>query len=85
VNLTDLRCVVAVIEAGSFVGASRALDTVQSNVSERIRSLERELGGALFTRGRRGIVATAKGKLLYQHARRVLADFEKIEEIVKAA
>lgn len=80
-----MRCFVAAYEAGSFVRAAQRLGTVQSNVSKQIADFEDELGVPLFRRGYRGIVPTAKGRLLYAHAGRVIADVEKIAKIVKAA
>ena len=49
-DLRDLRYFIAVYEAAGFSRASRALGTVQSNVSARIRNLEDSLGVELFRR-----------------------------------
>ena len=48
-DLRDLQYFVAVYEAQGFSRASRFLNTVQSNVSARIRLLERSL--AMLTEG----------------------------------
>ena len=51
--------------------AAPELNTVQSNVTTRIRSLEQELGTALFNRHSRGVTLTAAGRRLLPYAARV--------------
>jgi len=72
-DIKDLRYFVAVYEEGGFARAGILLETVQSNVSARIRRLEVALGVQLFERHRRGVQATEKGEKLYRHAKRVIA------------
>ena len=81
-DIKDLRYFVAAYEAKGFARAAVALNTVQSNVSARIRKLEAFLGETLFERHHDGVVATAKAELLYRAARRVLAKFDEIPEAV---
>jgi len=76
-DIKDLRYFVAVYEEGGFAHAGVLLQTVQSNVSARIRRLEVSLGVQLFERHRRGVVATEKGEKLYRHAKRVIALLEE--------
>ena len=76
-DIKDLRYFVAVYEEGGFARAGVLLDTVQSNVSARIRRLEVALGVQLFERHRRGVVVTEKGEKLYRHAKRVIALLEE--------
>jgi DNA-binding transcriptional LysR family regulator len=76
-DIKDLRFVVAVVEEGGFARAGILLETVQSNVSARIRRLEVVLGVKLFERHRRGVVVTDKGEKLYRHAKRVIALLEE--------
>jgi DNA-binding transcriptional LysR family regulator len=51
--------------------AAAELNTVQSNVTARIRALETELGCPLFERHSRGVALTAAGQRLLPYARRV--------------
>ena len=81
-DIKDLRYFVAVYEEGGFARAGILLDTVQSNVSARIRRLEAALGVQLFERHRRGVAATEKGEKLYRHAKRVIALLEETPEAV---
>jgi DNA-binding transcriptional LysR family regulator len=76
-DIKDLRYFVAVYEEGGFARAGVLLETVQSNVSARIRRLEVTLGVQLFERHRRGVQATDKGEKLYRHAKRVIALLEE--------
>jgi DNA-binding transcriptional LysR family regulator len=76
-DIKDLRTFVAVYEEGGFARAGVLLETVQSNVSARIRRLEVALGVQLFERHRRGVQATEKGDKLYRHAKRVIALLEE--------
>jgi DNA-binding transcriptional LysR family regulator len=83
-DIKDLRYFIAVYEANSFMRASIALATVQSNVSMRIRRLEDDLRATLFVRGRRGVRPTKEGELLYRYAKDVLKKMnEAREEITK--
>jgi DNA-binding transcriptional LysR family regulator len=51
--------------------AARALNTVQSNVTQRVRRLEEALGVSLFERSRHGARLTAAGERLMPYAARV--------------
>ena len=83
-ELKDLRFFVAVYEEGSFTKAASRLATVQSAVSDRIRRLERDLGAPLFLRYHRAITPTQKGKLLHDHAKRVLVQVGDLEMAIRA-
>jgi LysR family nitrogen assimilation transcriptional regulator len=82
-DVKDLRYFVAVYEARSFSRATNELDTVQSNVSLRIRNLEDFLGGPLFERRYREVAPTERGDKLYTHAKSVIAALEATERAVR--
>ena len=71
-ELLGLRTFVAVVDEGGVQAASKALHTVQSNVTSRIKRLEQELGSALFYRQGRGLALSPSGKELLKHARELL-------------
>ncbi len=76
-DAADLRVFEAVARLGGMSRAAVELNTVQSNVTARIRQLEDELGTALFQRHSRGVALTAAGRRLLPYAaraRRLLAD-----------
>ena len=61
---TDLKIFAAVARLGSMRAAADELNTVQSNVTARIRVLEDEIGVPLFERHSRGVTVTAAGRRL---------------------
>ncbi len=67
----DLSVFSAVARAGGINRAAQALNTVQSNVTQRIRQLERELGVPLFHRHSRGVTLTPAGAQLLPYAQRI--------------
>lgn len=76
-DASDLRIFETVVRLGSMSRASEALNTVQSNVTSRIRALEEELGVVLLHRTNRGVSLTPAGKRLLPYTAivaRVLAD-----------
>src|SRR3954469_4490560 len=79
-NSTDLMFFAAVAETGGIGRAAAVLNTVHSNVTARIRSLEQALHTPLFYRGTRGVTLTRAGGRLLPYARqvsRLLADAEQ--------
>ncbi|HEY6898423.1 MAG TPA: LysR substrate-binding domain-containing protein [Rhodocyclaceae bacterium] len=71
-ELVALRTFQAVVEEGGIQAASRKLNTVQSNVTIRIRRLEEELGTELFFRKGRRLELAPSGRVLLDYARRML-------------
>jgi len=72
-ELSDLRCFCAVVEAGGVISASRRLHRVPSAVSTRIRGLEGDLGVALFVREGQRLRLTEAGSRLHAYARQMLS------------
>src|SRR6266550_7300869 len=70
-DAADLRIFEAVARTGAMNKAALELNTVQSNVTARIRALEEQLGVDLFERSNRGVSLTAGGQRLVPYARRV--------------
>jgi len=71
-ELLSLRTFQAVVEEGGILSASHKLNTVQSNVTTRIKRLEEELGAELFYRRGRGLELAPSGKVLLDYARQLL-------------
>jgi DNA-binding transcriptional LysR family regulator len=67
----DLAVFRAVARAGGITKAASDLNTVQSNVTQRIRLLEAELGVPLFHRHTRGVSLTSAGANLLPYAERI--------------
>jgi DNA-binding transcriptional LysR family regulator len=73
----DLKIFEAVARLGGMNRAAAELNTVQSNVTARIKALEADIGCALFERHSRGVSLTAAGRRLLPYADRagrLLAD-----------
>jgi DNA-binding transcriptional LysR family regulator len=74
-EIRHLAALVAVADEGSFGRAATALGFTQSAVSQQIAALERAVGMPVFDRpkGPRPAELTPAGRLLLDHARRMLA------------
>jgi DNA-binding transcriptional LysR family regulator len=73
VELTDLKTFSAVARTGGITRAAEELNTVQSNVTQRVKALEAEIGTALFERHSRGMTLTGAGRRLLPYAQRMAA------------
>lgn len=78
----QLEHFVAVGEERHFTRAAERVHIVQSALSSSIRSLEAELGVALFLRTTRRVELTEAGRALMPEARRVLAAVEAARDAV---
>jgi DNA-binding transcriptional LysR family regulator len=67
----DLATFEAVARLGGMGRAARELNTVQSNVTQRVRRLEEALGVSLFERSRAGARLTSAGERLMPYATKV--------------
>lgn len=79
-DTADLRMFEAVARLGVMGYAALELNTVQSNVTARIRALEESLGCRLFERHARGVSLTDEGRRLLPYAQsipRLLRDAER--------
>jgi DNA-binding transcriptional LysR family regulator len=72
-ELTDLLTFCAVARNGGITRAAEELRTVQSNVTQRVKALEAEIGTALFERHSRGMTLTGAGRRLLPYAQRMAA------------
>ncbi len=70
-DTADLKVFEAVVRTGGMNRAAAELNTVQSNVTARIRALESFLGQPLFERHSRGVTLTTAGQRLLPYARRL--------------
>ncbi|MEW6148840.1 MAG: LysR substrate-binding domain-containing protein [Bradyrhizobium sp.] len=72
-ELSDLQTFAAVARVGGITRAAEALNTVQSNVTQRVKALEAEIGTALFERHSRGMTLTGAGRRLLPYALKMAA------------
>ncbi|WP_392749982.1 LysR family transcriptional regulator [Streptomyces sp. LN590] len=77
-----MRCLVAIVDEGSFTDAAVALGVSQAAVSRTLASLERALGVRLLRRTSREVTPTATGLRVVAQARRVLGE---VADLVREA
>jgi len=66
-----VKSFVAVLDAGSLMGAARRLQAQQPTLSRHIAELELQLGAPLFERTGRGVTPTATGLAIAEAARQM--------------
>src|SRR5262245_3538699 len=76
-NLDQLRALAEVVDAGSFTEAARRLNLTQPAVSLQIRELENRFGVPLIERLGKRAYATAAGRELIDHGRRMMAEADR--------
>ncbi len=83
-TITQLEYVVAVATYKSFVAAAEKCFVTQPTLSMQIQKLEEELSVRLFDRNKHPIAITAMGEAIVEQARTVLAECEKIHELIQS-
>jgi len=79
IEVRDLRLVVAIHENGSLIRAARVLGVAQPALTRSLALLEAKLGGQLFERNRRGVIATNLGRAILAESARILESLEKLD------
>jgi DNA-binding transcriptional LysR family regulator len=77
-DLTSLRLFVAVCETRNIARAGEQQHIVASAISKRLAQLEGVVGARLLERRRRGVMPTAAGEILLEHARAMLASADRV-------
>lgn len=75
-NIRQLRYFLTIAEEHHITAAANKLNISQPPLSNQLRQLEEELGVRLFYRHKREMILTEEGKLLQQHARTILREYE---------
>ncbi|TBO59688.1 LysR family transcriptional regulator [Streptomyces kasugaensis] len=83
-NLDRLRTLGAVAHHGSVSAAADGLHVTTSAVSQQIAKLERETGQQLLAKNGRGVRLTDAGRLLADHATRILSQVELAQAELEA-
>lgn len=78
-NLTQLRSLIAIAEAGSVSAAAAAMGITQSGMSQALAALEEDLGIQLLVRTRYGVTLTAFGERALTHAQTALSAVQAIQ------
>lgn len=74
---------VAVLEAGSFVGAAARRGTSSGQASKLVSRLEAELGVRLLNRTTRAVSPTEAGRAYYERIRPLLDEFDSLDMAVR--
>ncbi len=72
-ELSQLKMLNAVARTGSIARAAEQLHCVPSNITNRLKQLESELGTPLFNRVGRGLKISAAGEVFLGYSERILA------------
>lgn len=80
-KLEQLKMLKTVAELGSLRQASVRLHKTQPAISQGIRQLELTLGVTLFSRSKYRLTLTDAGKMLYQHALRIIDESETLRQV----
>ena len=83
-NLERLRTLDALARHGSVSGAAEGLHVTTSAVSQQMSKLEREVGQRLLAKNGRGVRLTDAGRLLADHAARILSQVELAQSDLEA-
>ncbi|MBQ1001131.1 LysR family transcriptional regulator [Streptomyces sp. RK62] len=83
-NLERLRTLDALARHGSVSGAAEGLHITTSAVSQQMSKLEREVGQRLLAKNGRGVRLTDAGRLLADHAARILSQVELAQSDLEA-
>ncbi|MEU0118062.1 LysR family transcriptional regulator [Streptomyces bobili] len=83
-NLERLRTLDALARHGSVSGAAAGLHITTSAVSQQMAKLEREVGQQLLAKNGRGVRLTDAGRLLADHAARILSHVELAQSDLEA-
>ncbi len=82
-ELYQLRCFQAAVEEGGFKRAAIRLHITQPALSYQVKRLEDELGVPLFHRRPRGASPTEAGRVLLQHAQKIMSGINKAERAIQ--
>ncbi|HEX7146599.1 MAG TPA: LysR family transcriptional regulator, partial [Actinomycetota bacterium] len=77
-ELRHLRCLTAIVDAGSFTDAAIDLGVSQAAVSRTLLSLEAVLGVRLLHRTSRSVTPTTAGVQVLARARHLLAEADNL-------
>jgi len=75
-DVSDLRIFRAVIDAGSMTAAAARVHLTVPSISERIKQMEEDVGAPLLLRNRAGAKPTDAGRVLLQHAAKIIRQVE---------
>jgi DNA-binding transcriptional LysR family regulator len=82
-DLTDLRLLLAIADAGSLSKAAERFPIALSAASNRLRGFEHDCGIAVFVRSATGMTPTPAGRFILERAARVVGEAEQLQATVR--
>ena len=79
-TLRHLRIFAAVVDNGTMHAAAEKLFISQPTITQTVKELEEHYGCLLFERFGKRLVITPAGQELLEHARSLLAEFDRLEQ-----
>jgi DNA-binding transcriptional LysR family regulator len=79
-----LNVYVRVVDAGSLSAAARTIPMSLATVSRHIAALEAHFGARLLRRTTRNLAITEEGRIVYERAKAILANFEELGSALSA-
>jgi len=83
-KIDDIDAFVAVVRSLSLSQAAKDMGLTQPAITRRVQNLEESLGVELLDRNTKPPKPSATGKLVYEQCRVVLAEIERLREMVAA-
>ncbi|MBD8837042.1 LysR family transcriptional regulator [Paenibacillus sp. CFBP 13594] len=78
-NISQLQYLLSAAQWGSFTKAASVHHLTVPTISQSIKQLEEEMDTVIFYRTKKGVVPTAEGELILQHAAAVLKNIENMQ------
>lgn len=82
-NIRDLEYLIAIDEERHFHRAAERCFVSQPTLSGQLKKLEQELGVLLVERSNRQVYMTEAGKVVVEHARKVIAETKAIKDVAR--
>ena len=83
IDLTDLRLLLAIADAGSLSKAAERFPIALSAASNRLRGFEDDCGIVVFIRSAGGMAPTPAGRFILERAARVVSEVEQLRDTVR--
>nr|WP_186809653.1 LysR family transcriptional regulator [Paenibacillus xylanexedens] len=75
-NISQLQYLISAAQCGSFTKAASVHHLTVPTISQSIKQLEEEIDTTIFHRTKKGVVPTAEGELVLQHAAAILNNLD---------
>jgi DNA-binding transcriptional LysR family regulator len=81
-KIQQMSSFVAVVDAGSFIGAAQATGASKAAVSRHVGELERRLDVRLLNRTTRRLSLTEEGRMFFERAKELLESIDEAESLL---